>query len=348
MAVGSDVAKFHWERLPPMPVAKVYTTAAYRNQKLYVIGGCTIEGKALDTGDMFDMVKKEWTKMPPAPHKRAGCIDPVFIGEKLVLIGGTDEKQSPLAAIDVYNTETDTWEEFPPLPNEGRIKPIVQLVGNRLFVMSGAAPDRIGETDAQYLDLVSMEWVSIPPMKDRRYTAGSHVHKNKLYVVGGRTEKKAVDTCEILDLEKLQWEKMSPLPKTLIFYSVVGLGSDIFMMGGMAPPNHVSKKVYRYRIEEDMWETARDMLCLRTDFAAGVVCGRIVVAGGLGFTEESGSGLSESEALTGNKKKWEKLPNMLKSRLALTSTCWERNMAVVGGLGEGGPVAVAEILTVDD
>lgn len=334
-----------------MPVAKVYTTAAYRKNKLYVIGGCTEEGKALDTGDVFDMTKKEWTKLPPAPHKRAGCVDPVFVGEKLVLIGGTDEKQSPLAAIDAYDTEKNEWEEFPKLPNEGRIKPVVQLIGNRLFVIGGAAPNRLGEIDGWYLNLVNMEWVAIPPMKDRRYTAGSHVYKNKLYVVGGRTEKNAVDTCEILDLETLQWEKMSPLPKTLIFYSVVGLGSDVFMIGGMAQPSHVSKKVYRYRIDEDMWETARDMLCSRTDFAAGVVCGRIIVTGGLGFNDlgqEGGAGRSETEALTANKRKWEKLPNMLKARLGLSCAFWENNMAVVGGLGEGGPLPIVEVLTVDE
>lgn len=351
MAAGGvpDATKYRWERLPDMPTARTYCVAAYLDKHIYVVGGCGMDGKAMNIAEVYSITKKEWEKLPPAPHKRAGCENPVCLEQKVIFVGGTDENQKPLAEIDVFNTATKTWESFPPLPSGGRIKPVVKLIGRRLFVIAGANEDRKGESDGHYLDLDKLEWVDIPPMKEGRYTPAGHVYANKLYVIGGRTEMKPVDGCEILDLETLQWEPMAMLPKSAVFYSVVGLNADIFVIGGMQPPNLILKKVYRYRIgEEDSWDTMRDLMSSRTDFAAGVVCGRVVVTGGLGIGEKMAVGRSETEALTGNKRRWERLPSMLKSRLGLNTVCWEGNMAVVGGLGQGGPLATVEILTVDE
>ena len=160
---------------------------------------------------------------------------------------------------------------------------------------------------------------------------------------------KSEESCEILNLATLDWEPMPPLPGSSVFYSVISHEGDIFVMGGMIPPSQFSKKVWRFRMADQCWESARDMLCTRTDFAAGFIASRIIVTGGVGLgPTKDPMGRSETEAMTANKRKWEKLPNMIKPRLSMTVACWENNMAVIGGLGKGGPTNVVEVLTIEE
>lgn len=122
----ADVARFNpvankWEALPALPEARSSHDVVVIGDRLYVVGGWDMRGKAQKWADTLlsldlSQVRPLWT--PAAqPFKRRALIAAAFEG-KLYAIGGMDERDVVSRAVSIYDPATMKWSEGPPLPQE--------------------------------------------------------------------------------------------------------------------------------------------------------------------------------------------------------------------------------------
>jgi N-acetylneuraminic acid mutarotase len=119
-----DPATNKWTALAPLPAARSSHNAAVIGDRLYVVGGWTLEGKSPGTWQPDALVydfknpKTGWQKLPRPDFKRRALAAGVWQG-KLFAIGGMDEKGKPSLRVDFFDPKSGKWSQGPPLPGVG-------------------------------------------------------------------------------------------------------------------------------------------------------------------------------------------------------------------------------------
>lgn len=138
----TDVARFDtktnkWEPLPPLPAGRSSHEIAVAGEKLVIVGGWNMKGKAgvewHDTALVLDLSaqKPEW-KSVPQPFKRR-ALAAVALGSKVYVIGGLTADGGE-QRVDVFDAETGKWGDGPDLPGSARaaFSPAACLVNGRI------------------------------------------------------------------------------------------------------------------------------------------------------------------------------------------------------------------------
>lgn len=306
--------------------------------------GCDKEGIATDLAEVYDFTTREWSPLPNIPNRRAACTKSVVHDNKIYLIGGVNEKQRPQSAVDVFDIELRDWvEDFPPLPI-GVVGPFIQHIDDRIYVIGGTNKKEPACNQSLYIDFDEKIWNPLPPKPTTCYSCGGYLRGSKIYIVGGRDGQTPVSAVEVYDTETQQWEKLKPLPSNRVFYSVLGVGDDIFVLGGLVPMLGICKIAEKYNIKENDWTRLRDMLEIRSDSATGVIGGRLVMAGGLGGQQLQAMNTVECVAPHG--KRFHRMPNISKARSSMSSVVFDDKLVTMNGVGDGGIQSIVEMLSV--
>ena len=310
----------------------------------YNTAGCDAEGLATDLAEVYDFTTNLWSPLPNIPHNRAACGKAVVHRDKIYLIGGVNKKQRPQSAVDCFNIERRQWEEdFPKLPT-GVVGPYIELIEDKVYVIGGTNKKEPQCNQSVLVDMDERVWNPLPPKPTPCYSCGGYLHRNKIYVVGGRDGQTPVQALEVLDLETKQWEKLAPIPSVRVFYSVMGVGDEIFVLGGLVPMVGICKIAEKYSITQDKWIRLKDMLEIRSDASYGIIGGRLVMAGGLGGQQLQSMNTVESIAPRG--KRFHRLPNLSKPRASMSCLVFEGKLAAMNGVGDGGIQKLVEVLSV--
>ncbi len=276
------------------------------------------------------------------PRNRAACTKAVVYDNKIYVVGGVTDKQIPVPEVDCFDIGSNKWSEIEPLP-KGVVGPYVELVDNKLFVIGGT--DKKGCNQSVVYDFDKGVWQPLPQKPTSCYSCGGYLYERRLYVVGGRGGKEGktpVQAVEVFDLDTQEWEVLSPMASVRVFYNIIGVKDEIFVVGGLVPMVGLSKIVEKYSINDDMWSRTKDLPELRSDAGYGVVNNCLIVAGGLGG--EKLRPMKTGEALPYQGKKYQKLPLMMKERSSMSSLTFDGCLAVMNGVGTGGVQAVVEVL----
>ncbi len=257
----------------------------------------------------------------------------------MILIGGIDENQKPVAAVDSFDTDKETWEQLSPLPI-AVTGPFITQIDDKIYCMGGT--NKGDANQSVVFDLDRNEWKNLPPMKYRRYACGGYVHEKKIYLVGGRDYKDPVLQTEAFDTETQQWEELPKMMSVRVFYNIVGHKDFIYVFGGIIPMVGMCKVAERYDIKKKEWTRLKDLHIPLSDGAIGVVGDRVVMAAGL----SADGPLNVVLTIHSSGEGWERLPNMKTSRASTSYLQFEDKLAVIGGVGKGGPQTVVEVISV--
>ncbi|MEX2317344.1 MAG: DUF1668 domain-containing protein [Pirellulales bacterium] len=123
-----DPAARTWTALPPLPAPRSSHDAVVIGDKLYVVGGWTLDGpsrgKWIDDAVVFDCAKPQaasplertgWQVLPKAPFQRRA----LAVGEwrgKVVAIGGIDGDGAVLEDVSIFDPASGAWSAGPSLP----------------------------------------------------------------------------------------------------------------------------------------------------------------------------------------------------------------------------------------
>jgi N-acetylneuraminic acid mutarotase len=119
-----DPATNNWTTLAPLPAARSSHNAAVIGDKLYVVGGWTLNGKSPGTWQPdalvydFNHPQSGWQKLPRPEFKRRALAAGVWQG-KLFALGGMDEKGKPSLRVDSFDPTSGKWSQAPRLPGAG-------------------------------------------------------------------------------------------------------------------------------------------------------------------------------------------------------------------------------------
>lgn len=298
---------------------------------------------------MYDFTTRTWTPLPNIPSRRASCNTAVVHRDKIYLIGGLNEKQRPQAAVDVFNIERRQWEEdFPKLPI-GVVGPFILKIEDRIYVIGGTNKKEPACNQSLYIDLDDTEkvWNPLPPKPTTCYACGGYLRNNKIYVVGGRDGQTPVKAVEVYDIETMQWEELAPIPSIRVFYSVMGVQDEIFILGGLVPMVGICKIAEKYNIVKNKWTRLQhDMLEIRSDASYGVIGGRFIMAGGLGGQKLQA--MDTVECISPRGKRFHRLPNLSKARSSMSFVVFDGKLVTMNGVGDGGIQKIVEVLSVRD
>ncbi|KFO55038.1 Kelch domain-containing protein 8A, partial [Corvus brachyrhynchos] len=281
-------------------------------------------------------------------------------GKRIMVIGGVGTNQLPLKVVEMYNTDEGRWRKRSSL-REAAMGISVTAKGKegpagaahyRVYAAGGMGSDLRPHNFLQHYDVLKDIWVSLAAMPTPRYAATSVLRGSKIYVLGGRQSKYAVNAFEVFDTDTRSWAKFPNIPNKRAFSSFVPTEDKLFSLGGLRQGRlyrqpKFMRTVDVFDLEQGGWMKMERSCFLkkrRADFVAGYLQGRVVVAGGLG---NQPTVLESAEAFHPEKNKWESLPPMPTPRCACSSIALRDCLLAVGGVSQGLSTAV-EALCLSD
>ncbi|NXC09967.1 KLD8A protein, partial [Orthonyx spaldingii] len=347
---------FQWKSLAPLPSRRVYAALVEAAGQVFAVGGCDDGGGAVASFEVYAPEADRWTELPPMPTARAG-VAVVALGKRIMVVGGVGRDQLPLKVVEMYHTDEGRWRKRSSL-REPAMGISVTAKGKggpayyRVYAAGGMGSDLRPHNFLQHYDALKDIWVSLAAMPTPRYAATSVLRGSKIYVLGGRQSKYAVNAFEVFDTDSRSWSKFPSIPSKRAFSSLVPTEGKLFSLGGLRQGRlyrqpKFMRTVDVFDLEQGGWMKPERSCYLkkrRADFVAGYLQGRVVVAGGLG---NQPTVLESAEAFHPEKNKWESLPPMPTPRCACSSIALRDCLLAVGGVSQGLSTAV-EALCLSD
>ena len=190
-----DPATKKWTAMPDLPRARSSHDAVVVGDKLYVVGGWTLNGAKpsawVDTVDVLDLSspKPTWTSVKQPFQRRA--LSAFVLGGKIYTVGGLTAKGTS-KRVDVFDPAANSWSEGPELVGTGSAGfSVASCVSGGSAFISG------NDGKVYRLDGAGKTWTPIATQKVARF-----VHRlvpgseGKLLVVGGAAHEGNARTVE--------------------------------------------------------------------------------------------------------------------------------------------------------
>ena len=115
-------------------------------------------------------------------HARVG-FGLVALDDKIYALGGSNDMSDPMTSVEEYNIYTNKWRQLPDV-NLKRAWSACAVCNKRIYLIGGGIMGRVYES-VECFDPRSETWVSIAPMKERRFDARAIGFGDDIYVFGG-------------------------------------------------------------------------------------------------------------------------------------------------------------------
>ncbi|XP_077046806.1 kelch domain-containing protein 8A isoform X3 [Agelaius phoeniceus] len=222
---------FQWKSLAPLPSRRVYSTLVEAGGQVFAVGGCDDNGVAVDSFEVYSPEADQWAALPAMPTARAGVAVTV-LGKRIMVIGGVGANQLPLKVVEMYNTDEGRWRKRSSL-REAAMGISVAAKDYRVYAAGGMGADLRPHNFLQHYDVLKDIWVSLAAMPTPRYAATSILRGTKIYVLGGRQSKYAVNAFEVFDTDTRSWSRFPNIPTKRAFSSFVPTEEKLFSLGGL-------------------------------------------------------------------------------------------------------------------
>ena len=190
---------------------------------------------------------------PPLPQQKF---------QNMNLILGVIDKKQKMLHFD-YSTESLIEIEPPNFPFHNYASFV--MVDPDHAYMTGGITSYLQEIVKSCYEMNTsspIKFSKLPNLTMGRYTHMSVVHKEILYVLGGRTygddQVGILSHCETLDLRNLnnnpKWNPIAKMRRSRCTGLVIIYQDQIYAFGGYTAPKKRSKKVERYNEAKDEWE----------------------------------------------------------------------------------------------
>lgn len=333
----ANAINYKWEKLPTMPTRRVYATVIEAEGFLYVIGGCDARGTALDVFECYNPKKKKWLRLQNIPTQRAAPAV-VAVNKQVVVIGGLSGPNDPTDAVEVYDIGQKTWITDKKNMGEELQGMAAVLHRNNPLVVGGMRKDSNPTGRCSVLDLEENCWKELPDLPTPRYASTLHLNGDKLYVLGGRQGKLPCPSLEMLDLSIApdpSWVTLKDIPFYGVFPATVMTDNKFYVLGGLKKnaKEGFHNEFQEYDVEKDEWKQLPVLPRARTDFAAGMVGGNIVIVGGL---TNSQTPLTDAFAYEPDIQKWTKVGDIPTARGSHSNYMYGEKLLIVGGFTTSG------------
>lgn len=278
-----------WEKGEEMPIHRTEIAADLLDNKIYVIGGADYQKDGvIDTVEVYDPEKNEWTAAAPLPipidHTSAVAYD-----GKLYLVGGFLEDKVSTDKLFIYDPNEDTWTEGSPLPSP-RGALTAEVINGTIYAVGGVNKDHQPVNTNEAYDIKTNTWTTREPIPGPKHHVASAVVDGELYVLGGRLfgNGEPSEINESLtnfddnwryDPEKNKWTSLEPMSIKRSGFTATSLNGQIYVFGGQGTEGSYNS-VERYDPITNKWYGEPVMPTERSGSASVAYKDRIYVFGG--------------------------------------------------------------------
>ena len=197
----------------------------------------------------------------------------VELGGKIYVPGGFGGER----VLEAYDPASDNWIELTRLP-EGRHHLMAAGLGGRLFIFGGGAGLSFDPTDGAWVyDPAGDSWSELPVMPEPRFAGAAVALNNAVYIIGGTGGSGAT---LVFHVDESRWSQL-PAPETPREHTAaVAFLDEIWSLAGRWQGVGELARVEILNPGTGEWRSASPLSVPRGGFAAAVVQGLIVVAGG--------------------------------------------------------------------
>lgn len=198
-----------------------------------------------------------------SPHPRH---ESAFIAfkDKFYALGGRR-----IQPVDIFDPKTQSWTQGAKPPFElHHFQPVVYQDAIILAgAMTGPYPNEIPVPNLIYYYPEQDRWEIGEPLPNNRLrgSAGTVIHKNRLYLISGIKQghySGHVPWLDVFDLEARQWSKLASAPRSRDHFQASVLDGKIYAVGGRNTSQKTNQVFYLtipevdvYDIETNRWTT---------------------------------------------------------------------------------------------
>jgi len=246
------IATQRWNAGAPLPGQRSRLALASDGRRLYAIGGETPGGV---TGDLtvFDPSTNGWLPLAAKPTPVAN-IAAGFLDGRIYVPGGSTPGGGVSDVLEIYDPETDRWETGPALPRP--LTAYASVAWNGKLYLFGGWSDQSLRAETLIFDPSTQAWSEGPPLPGSRAFSGATVLKDVFYVVGGQDSRS--DLTDVLAYDPRSdeaggggWTEKAPLKQPRAGLAVVGVGAQVFALGGGWDGSEAYNEQYDTRL--DAW-----------------------------------------------------------------------------------------------
>ena len=271
-----------------LPVPMYWAYAVTIGMMVYVTGGNSRNGDAVEHVHRFDLEKNHWDKLPPSKYHH--CV-PVVLEGKLSLIGGRKPNKTVISKVNTYVEESNEWKTVYPDMNQPRYRPAIVTTDSHVIVLGGKIKERNKLTDTiEIMNIKDKEWITLATtLPDKMYDMSATISNDKVWIIGydtGSSRSNKVFTVSMNDLinlinEKHSWEQLRN--DTVCFKTAVVSYLDVpVILGGDDRQNKTVSAVVAYDPKTESWSEVAELSSPRALCAAIKLPGErgILVIGG--------------------------------------------------------------------
>ena len=236
-----DPVQNAWSPRASMPTARSNVAAETIGGIVYVVGGASLTNVPpwKTTVEAYDPAHDSWSTKASMTFGRAG---PAIgaIGGKLYVAGGhylgTPPGATPPDFVESYDPASDTWTTRGQVPAD-RFEPAYGVIGGKLYVAGGLAPDRTLLDRLDIYDPATDSWTTGRPMPSALEGPSALVVGGKLYAFGGSTASSfqapaIYDQVYIYDPASDAWSVGPTMPSPRYGAVATVSGETILLAGG--------------------------------------------------------------------------------------------------------------------
>lgn len=230
-----------WQTLADLPEALTEIGAAVIGGKIYVPGGRLGSGAITDTLWLYDPQQNRWAARAPIPHPISAYALATFEGHLFVL-GGWDGEAYQNSVWE-YTPDTNTWRARAPMPT-ARAQLAATLANGKIYAMGGTA----GESPLATVEIYdptqedsAAAWSAGAALPSGRAGLVAASAAELIHIFGGEGQPPLKYV-----LGQTTWEPVETPPANLnIYWGVVLIGSEFYVVGGDATDSAVAVYVYQ-------------------------------------------------------------------------------------------------------
>lgn len=269
-----------------------------------------------------------WRENAPMTSARAK-LSAANVGGVIYVAGGAGIS-GPRSSFDLYDPLGDLWRPQPPMP-EGREQFGMAAIGDKVFIsggLSGNGHQGQLSSDLWLFDTGQGIWIQKSSMPRSRRGHAMVAVGDLLYVIGGAGAEPS--KLMAYDVAKDQWEI---LPTVLSIprsnFGVTVIGNSIYTIGGVSLAGKQLSLAERYDVKSGKWTAMPDLGAARSGLVAGVLDGRVHVAGGATLTPSKT--FVDHYSFDPGTNKWLSEPRLLTPRHSMASAIAGGRWYLIGG-----------------
>lgn len=262
-----------WTQKASLSVPRTNSVTLSVNDKIYVLGGITLNGTTASSIEVYDFLTDSWTSqsMPDEGYGMAGAA----IGEKIYLIGGK-KGSKVISTVEEYDTKTGIWTKKADMPTPRHGMAAI-AVGGKVYVIGGYNGRKYMSVVEEY-DPVTDKWSTKQGMPTERSIMDISAVDNIIYVVGGYNGK-YLDVVESYDPAKDIWQKKASMNTARRSLGIGNVNGLIYAVGGNND-NGELKNLEMYDPSSDKWTSKLDMPTPRSFIGFATIYNVIFAIGG--------------------------------------------------------------------